>query len=141
MLFVTYAAIFLIGDDGYSGLGRGFVEIDKIPAGISAIGAATLLGAIAFAGAGGAMNLVQSNWVREIGLRGGRLVVLAWAVLFYGGFSAVLVVDQARPCWARRIAARRYFPSRCFGQRGAGRTLADYAARSALVQLPAGAAR
>ena len=32
---------------------------------------------------------------REIGLRGGRLVAICWAVLFYGGFSVVLVYDQA----------------------------------------------
>jgi Mn2+/Fe2+ NRAMP family transporter len=68
VLFVIYAAVFLIGGDGYSGLARGFVEVDKIPDAVSSIGAATLLGAIAFAGAGGAMNLVQSNWVRDKGL-------------------------------------------------------------------------
>ncbi len=68
VLFVLYAAFFLLGGDGYSGLARGFVEVNKIPDGISSIGAATLLGAIAFAGAGGAMNLVQSNWVRDKGL-------------------------------------------------------------------------
>ena len=33
---------------------------------------------------------------REIGLKGGRLVALAWAVLFYGGFSVVLLIDQAK---------------------------------------------
>ncbi len=33
---------------------------------------------------------------REISLKGGRLVVLGWAVLFYGGFSIVLVIDQAK---------------------------------------------
>ncbi|MGW5645383.1 Nramp family divalent metal transporter [Saccharopolyspora sp. NPDC003752] len=39
-----------------------------------AIPAATLLGAIAFAGAGGALNLVQSNWIRDKGLgMGSRL--------------------------------------------------------------------
>jgi hypothetical protein len=35
---------------------------------MSTIGAATMLGAIAFAGAGGANNLVQSNYVRDKGL-------------------------------------------------------------------------
>jgi Mn2+/Fe2+ NRAMP family transporter len=68
VLFVLYSLFALIGGDGYAGLGRGFVEVGKIPDGVSAIGAATLLGAIAFAGAGGAMNLVQSNWVRDKGL-------------------------------------------------------------------------
>ena len=33
---------------------------------------------------------------REIGLKGGRLVVIIWAVLFYGGFSVVLLYDQAK---------------------------------------------
>ena len=74
VLFVLYAMFFLLGGDGYVALGRGFLEVDKIPDGISSIGAATLLGAIAFAGAGGALNLVQSNWVRDKGLgMGARL--------------------------------------------------------------------
>ena len=38
------------------------------------IGAATLLGAIAFAGAGGANNLVQSNYVRDKGLAMGARI-------------------------------------------------------------------
>ena len=33
---------------------------------------------------------------REIGLTGGRLVAISWAVLFYGGFSVVLLIDQAK---------------------------------------------
>ena len=73
-LFVAYAAIFLIGGEGYAALGRGFVEVNKIPDGVGTIGAATLLGAIAFAGAGGAMNLAQSNWVRDKGLGMGALL-------------------------------------------------------------------
>ena len=74
ILFVLYAMFFLIGGEGYAALGRGFVEVGKIPDGVSGIGAATLLGAIAFAGAGGALNLVQSNWVRDKGLgMGARL--------------------------------------------------------------------
>ena len=68
VLFVLYAIVALIGGDGYAGLARGFVEVGKIPDAVSAIPIATLLGAIAFAGAGGAMNLVQSNWVRDKGL-------------------------------------------------------------------------
>ncbi len=31
---------------------------------------------------------------REMGLRGGRLVAIGWAVLFYGFFSAILLWDQ-----------------------------------------------
>jgi len=74
VLFVLYAMFFLVGGDGYAALGRGFVEVDKIPDAVDQIGAATLLGAIAFAGAGGALNLVQSNWLRDKGLgMGSRL--------------------------------------------------------------------
>ncbi len=74
VLFIIYAIVALIGGDGYEALGRGFVEVDKIPDGVSDVGAAALLGAIAFAGAGGVMNLVQSNWVRDKGLgMGARL--------------------------------------------------------------------
>ena len=68
VLFVVYAIVALVGGDGYAGLARGFVDVGEIPGAISAIPIATLLGAVAFAGAGGAMNLVQSNWVRDKGL-------------------------------------------------------------------------
>ncbi len=74
VLFVIYAAVVLLGGEGYAGLGRGFVEVQKIPDGMSQIPIAALLGAVAFAGAGGVMNLVQSNWVRDKGLAmGARL--------------------------------------------------------------------
>jgi hypothetical protein len=74
VLFVLYAMFFLIGGEGYAGLGKGFTSFSEIPDGISTIGTATLLGAIAFAGAGGAMNLAQSNWMRDKGLgMGARL--------------------------------------------------------------------
>jgi Mn2+/Fe2+ NRAMP family transporter len=74
VLFVLYAMFFLVGAEGYAGLARGFVEVGEIPDGVGSIGAATLLGAIAFAGAGGAMNLAQSNWIRDKGLgMGARL--------------------------------------------------------------------
>src|SRR5215216_7533815 len=39
--------------------------IADFPETLSTVGAATLLGAIAFAGAGGANNLVQSNYIRD----------------------------------------------------------------------------
>jgi hypothetical protein len=74
VLFMLYVIFVLIGGEGYAGLARGFVEVGEIPSAVSSIGAATLLGAVAFAGAGGAMNLVQSNWVRDKGLgMGARL--------------------------------------------------------------------
>ena len=68
VIFIVYAAVVLIGGDGYGELGKGFVAFDKIPDAVDTVGAAALLGAIAFAGAGGVMNLVQSNWVRDKGL-------------------------------------------------------------------------
>ena len=68
VVFVVYAAFVLIGGDGYGELASGFVAFDEIPDAIDTVGAAALLGAIAFAGAGGVMNLVQSNWVRDKGL-------------------------------------------------------------------------
>ena len=74
VLFVLYAMFFLLGGEGYVELAKGFGAVDQIPAGIESIGTATLLGAIAFAGAGGAMNLAQSNWMRDKGLgMGARL--------------------------------------------------------------------
>jgi hypothetical protein len=42
--------------------------IANLPRYINELGIATILGAIAFAGAGGASNLVQSNWIRDKGL-------------------------------------------------------------------------
>ena len=38
VLFVLYAMFFLVGGDGYAALGRGFVEVGKIPDGVGAIG-------------------------------------------------------------------------------------------------------
>ena len=74
VLFVLYAAVALLGTGGYAALGRGFVEVQEIPGAVSDIPIAVLMGAIAFAGAGGVMNLVQSNWVRDKGLgMGARL--------------------------------------------------------------------
>ncbi|RFU18953.1 Nramp family divalent metal transporter [Geodermatophilus marinus] len=74
VLFLVYALVFLVGGEGYSGLAEGLVSVGELPDAVSQIGTATLLGAIAFAGAGGAMNLAQSNWVRDKGLAmGARL--------------------------------------------------------------------
>jgi hypothetical protein len=40
------------------------------------------------------IQLNKRTLPREIGLRGGRLVAIGWAVLFYGFFSAILLWDQ-----------------------------------------------
>jgi hypothetical protein len=74
VLFMVYVLLTQLGVEGYAALGRGFVEVGEIPDAVGSIGAATLLGAIAFAGAGGSLNLVQSNWVRDKNLgMGARL--------------------------------------------------------------------
>ena len=74
VLFLFYALLFLLGGEGYAALGQGLLDVDELPDAVSQLGTATLLGAIAFAGAGGALNLVQSNWVRDKGLgMGARL--------------------------------------------------------------------
>ena len=43
-------------------------SVPGVPGAIAALGAATFLGAIAFAGAGGANNLTQSNYIRDKGM-------------------------------------------------------------------------
>src|SRR5918995_2334508 len=49
-------------------------SVPRVPGAIAALGAATILGAITFAGAGGANNLTQSNYIRDKGLgMGGRM--------------------------------------------------------------------
>ena len=49
-------------------------SIPGVPGAIATLGAATFLGAIAFAGAGGANNLTQSNYIRDKGLGMGGLM-------------------------------------------------------------------
>lgn len=75
LLFMLYILFGLLGGGSWAALGRGFTsDIPKIPEAIRTMPIATLLGAIAFAGAGGVMNLAQSNWVRDKGLgMGARL--------------------------------------------------------------------
>ncbi|MGH3094634.1 MAG: Nramp family divalent metal transporter [Streptosporangiales bacterium] len=69
VLFIIYAAVAAISGGAWAELGKGFTtHIPDIPAGIGTVGGATLLGAIAFAGAGGTLNLAQSNWIRDKGL-------------------------------------------------------------------------
>jgi hypothetical protein len=69
ILFMIYILVMLLDGEAWSGLARGLTtDIPQIPEAIETVGIATLLGAIAFAGAGGVMNLAQSNWVRDKGL-------------------------------------------------------------------------
>lgn len=65
LVFLVFAVFLGITADTWADLGRGFGSVGQIPEGIPF---ATLLGALAFAGAGGTLNLVQSNWLRDKGL-------------------------------------------------------------------------
>ncbi|MEV6493828.1 Nramp family divalent metal transporter [Actinoplanes sp. NPDC051633] len=69
-LFVI-GAIFAIGAAAWSDLPQ-VVTQPRLP--INELGFALLLGALAFAGAGGGQNLVQSNWIRDKGFGMGTYV-------------------------------------------------------------------
>ena len=63
-LLVVLALIFAIRGKTYSALGEG-VTHPQFPVGT--LGFALMMGAIAYAGAGGGQNLCQSNWIRDKG--------------------------------------------------------------------------
>jgi hypothetical protein len=72
--FMVIAVFTAIESSAITAFGEGLVSLGEIPAGISTIGIAGVLGAVAFAGAGGTVNLTLSNWARDKGLgMGGRL--------------------------------------------------------------------
>ncbi|HEX8509876.1 MAG TPA: Nramp family divalent metal transporter [Propionibacteriaceae bacterium] len=70
LLFVV-GAIFAVGAAAWSDVGHVVTRAD-IP--VAELGFATLLGALAFAGAGGGQNLVQANWIRDKGFGMGAYV-------------------------------------------------------------------
>ena len=70
LLFVV-GAVFAIGADAWADLPQ-IVTAPGIPA--AELGFAVLLGALAFAGAGGGQNLVQANWIRDKGFGMGSYV-------------------------------------------------------------------
>jgi uncharacterized protein YhhL (DUF1145 family) len=69
-LFVV-GAIFAVGAAAWSDVPQ-IVTRPRIP--VDELGWALLLGALAFAGAGGGQNLVQSNWIRDKGFGMGEYV-------------------------------------------------------------------
>ncbi|RSM69512.1 hypothetical protein DMB66_10970 [Actinoplanes sp. ATCC 53533] len=71
LTFFVIAAIFAIGAAAWSDLPQ-VVTQPRLP--IDELGFALLLGALAFAGAGGGQNLVQSNWIRDKGYGMGTYV-------------------------------------------------------------------
>jgi hypothetical protein len=70
-LLIVVSAIFAIGADAWADL-PDIVTQARIPA--EELGFAVLLGALAFAGAGGGQNLCQSNWIRDKGFGMGKYV-------------------------------------------------------------------
>jgi hypothetical protein len=70
-LLIVIAAIFVITAEAWSSLPQ-IVTRATIP--VEELGFALLLGALAFAGAGGGQNLCQSNWIRDKGFGMGSYV-------------------------------------------------------------------
>jgi hypothetical protein len=71
LILFAVAAFFAIGASAWSDLPQ-VVTQPRIP--VEELGFALLLGALAFAGAGGGQNLVQSNWIRDKGYGMGTYV-------------------------------------------------------------------
>ncbi|TCJ13477.1 hypothetical protein E0L93_15015 [Rubrobacter taiwanensis] len=66
MAYVVIAVLVVTDAQTWGAFGSGMTNVGRgLPEAIGAIGATAMLGAIAFAGAGGTNNLVQSNWIRD----------------------------------------------------------------------------
>jgi hypothetical protein len=68
MLFVISVVIVASTGEAWGALVTEGIGGARFPVGEAGLGAALLLGALAFAGAGGANNLVQSNYIRDKGM-------------------------------------------------------------------------
>ncbi|HEX4815889.1 MAG TPA: Nramp family divalent metal transporter [Nonomuraea sp.] len=66
------ALVVAINADSWAELGRGLTVGARFP--VTELGFALLMGAIAYAGAGGGQNLCQSNWIRDKGFGMGLYV-------------------------------------------------------------------
>jgi hypothetical protein len=71
VLLFLVGAIFAVGADAWADLPQ-VVTRPRIP--VEVLGLPVLLGALAFAGAGGGQNLVQANWIRDKGFGMGSYV-------------------------------------------------------------------
>ncbi len=71
LLLVALAVAFAIDGTTWAALPGGLVAFGSVP---SELGFALLMGAVAYAGAGGGQNLCQSNWIRDKGFGMGRYV-------------------------------------------------------------------
>jgi hypothetical protein len=67
--FFLLASFLAMGTRTWAELGASFTHVGRFPL---ELGLPLLLGAIAFAGAGGGQNLCQSNWIRDKGYGMGR---------------------------------------------------------------------
>jgi len=71
IVFIVMAVAFVISREAWVALPRGFAHAGQIP---PQLGFALVMGAFAFAGAGGGQNLCQSNWIRDKGFGMGAYV-------------------------------------------------------------------
>jgi hypothetical protein len=69
--FIVVAVFFVISRDAWAQLPRTIVHVGTFP---PELGFALVMGAFAFAGAGGGQNLCQSNWIRDKGFGMGAYV-------------------------------------------------------------------
>jgi hypothetical protein len=74
MLCVVLLACLLVEPFAIAAMLRGSISIGEMPPLESGIGFVTLLGALAFAGAGGTMNLGQSNYIKDKGYGMGKYI-------------------------------------------------------------------
>src|SRR6188508_1592205 len=71
LVLVMLGVVFAIPPESWRALPAGFTHAGMLPDGLSV---ALVFGAIAFAGSGGAQNLIQSNWIRDKGFGMGQYV-------------------------------------------------------------------
>ncbi|CAM01999.1 hypothetical protein SACE_2718 [Saccharopolyspora erythraea NRRL 2338] len=94
LLLIVVGSLFVIGATTWRDVPT-IVTQPRFPA--AELGFAVLLGALAFAGAGGGQNLVQSNWIRDKGM--GRhmpkiVSPLVWSILLFGVLSVLTVQEE-----------------------------------------------
>lgn len=74
MVFVVLAVILASSAEAWGTLITDFRYVGRVPLDVPGLSVAAILGALAFAGAGGANNLVQSNYVRDKGMGMGQRI-------------------------------------------------------------------
>src|SRR3712207_5600725 len=74
-VFLIIAILPAITAEALGELGQGLLNVGRVPIGMSeAVPISVLLSGLVFAGAGGANNLVQSNWIRDKGFGMGAYI-------------------------------------------------------------------